>query len=60
MKIVENAGQASVTISDAEDRNAREYQLTSLAQSFLPNLIEEVGKTECGSIISTSTTNENR
>ena len=43
-EIAENAGQASVTISDAEDRNAREYQLTSLTQRFLPSLIEEVGK----------------
>ena len=43
-EIAENAGQVSVTISDAEDRNAREYQLTSLTQRFLPSLIEEVGK----------------
>ena len=43
-EIAKKAGQASVTISDADDRNAREYQLTSLTQRFLPNLIEEVGK----------------
>ena len=36
--------QAKVIISDEVDRNTREDQLTSLTQSFLPNLVTEIGK----------------
>ena len=42
--ISEHRKQAKVVISDEVDRNARENQLTSLTQSFLPNLVTEIGK----------------
>ena len=43
-EISEHRKQAMVIISDEVDRNARAAQLTSLTQSFLPNLVTEIGK----------------
>ena len=42
--ISEHRKQVMVIISDEVDRNARAAQLTSLTQSFLPNLVTEMGK----------------